>query len=123
MQASGLVQLDISNTLTMDYGTGSPSTGNDYGIRVGDVNTTAATTCASWSRTAAYLTNSMADVQGDVNCSFINQLDSKIDDGMPNTGKLNGAGYYNCVVGSATTCGAQYLTTGTGLIVYDLKGF
>ncbi len=123
LQAADLANMRISNTLDMTYGVGTPSTGADYGIRIGDVNATAATACVSWNRTVAYLTNSAADVQNDVDCAFIRQVDGKADDGMPNTGKLNGSGYYHCAVGAAATCDAQYVSTGTGLFMYDLKGF
>ena len=123
MQAADLLSLGISNTLDMTYGVGTPSAGADYGIRVGDVNATAATACVSWNRTVAYLTNSAADVQSDVDCAFIRQIDGKVDDGMPNTGKLHGAAFYHCVVGASVACDAQYVGTGTGLIMFDLKGF
>jgi prepilin-type N-terminal cleavage/methylation domain-containing protein len=122
LQAADLVQLDISNTLVMAYGSGRPSTGAGYGLRFGD-SSPWGNGCMTRERTLAYLTFSGSDVTNDFNCGFAKQIDIKLDDGMPNTGKFNGTGFFFCATGGLAACDADYIVSGSGLVSYDMKGF
>ena len=122
LQAANLVQMDFSNTLTMDFGEGAPSAGIGGGYRISSITggmgfcptqftgtqiSVVGTPSADWTTGA------------NVPCDLIRGVDTKMDDGRTASGLMIGG--WGCEATGA--CNSEWSQGGVGILWYDARGF
>jgi prepilin-type N-terminal cleavage/methylation domain-containing protein len=123
LQASDLLSLGTDNTLDMNFGAGQPD-GPLAGYRITDFISTwvgpeplQRTTIYITSMPSAAMTGGVG-MEWSIPCQQIENLDRKMDDGVPYNGLLKG---WNCTTPAAAD--VPYVASRVGAVIYDLKGF
>jgi prepilin-type N-terminal cleavage/methylation domain-containing protein len=122
LQAANLVQMDYSNTLTMDFGEGAPSSPIGGGYRLNNITGGVGFCLTQFTGTQISVSGApSADwtTAANVSCDLIRGVDVKMDDGLPASGLMIGG--WGCEVTAA--CNSPWPNGGSGILWYDLKGF
>lgn len=127
LQAANLISMSFSNTLNMEFDEGQPSTPLDGGYRIGWRNPPSslwnpAAQGTPMDRALVFLTpiasgpavNMTAAIYP---CGRLQQLDAKMDDGLPFTGAIQAECY------TALAAGSPYRTDISRWGYFELRGF
>lgn len=126
VQAANLLSMGYKNTLVMDFGEGQPDAPSGGGYRISSHTATSSDGCRKLDRAMTLIQN-LPDVvipAGTVQCSFLESVDRKFDDGLPLTGQFFASWMTTGgLCAAAAACTSNYNQTALGFGVYDLRGF
>jgi prepilin-type N-terminal cleavage/methylation domain-containing protein len=127
LQASGLINLAVQNTLNMDFGLGQADSPIGGGYRIANAGANMpwglctnnfVQNAAIWigvNQPSAFLDG----LSSNAPCTSIRAIDTKIDDGLPHMGELTAG--WGC---DPVTCTGPYQAGSTiGVAMYDFRGF
>lgn len=129
LQAANLISMSFRNATDMSFGEGQPQATIGGGYRAAREGIgTSADGCRTYdgsvflwvgtTQESSIITNT------GINCQLISRLDSKMDDGMPNTGKLKIAWNMGSVCYAETDpCSSPYSNNGSAVANYDFSSF
>lgn len=128
LQAADLLgNASYQNTTVMDFGEGQPEApvGGGYRMYNWKARGIGPAACITWIFTHGLMITGEASGNGPngpnartVSCNVGQSIDRKIDDGIVIGGKVSMA-----YCDSGFVCGATYLNSGSGVVIYDFPGF
>jgi hypothetical protein len=126
LQAADLVQMDYTNTVTMNFGEGAPSAPVGGGYRIAARNAGIWVAGYTYNRAVILISalnnaTMMGSDDTTISCPLLGSIDRKIDDGAQFGGAFQ-AGYCNDTW-PVTASTRFYAPELNGAAIYDLKGF